>query len=65
MKTVDVFARPARDILVRLSRVDAALSPTGGNNINALGSPIAPTDAKVKQVKLAVDEVKNIALDNV
>lgn len=65
MKTVDVFARPARDILVRLSRLDTSLSPTRGGNTNAPGSLSAPTDAKVKQVKLAVDEVKNIALDNV
>lgn len=46
-KLVDVFARPARDLLVKQS--------TGGD----------AGENKVKKVKLAVDEVKNMALDNV
>uniref|UniRef100_A0A0A9WDL2 Vesicle-associated membrane protein 7 n=1 Tax=Lygus hesperus TaxID=30085 RepID=A0A0A9WDL2_LYGHE len=57
IKIVDVFARPCRDVLVRLSNNTAVSSPSTGSAL--------PTDAKVKQVKLAVDEVKNLALDNV
>lgn len=49
-KTVDVFAKPARELLTRLSGV-----PAGG----------APGEEKVRKVKLAVDEVKSMALDNV
>ncbi|KPI83776.1 putative vesicule-associated membrane protein [Leptomonas seymouri] len=48
-KLVDVFARPARDLLVKLS--SGATGDAGEN--------------KVKKVRLAVDEVKNMALDNV
>ncbi|GET88388.1 vesicule-associated membrane protein, putative [Leishmania tarentolae] len=48
-KLVDVFVRPARDLLMKHSSGAAAGS---GEN-------------KVTKVKLAVDEVKNMALDNV
>lgn len=47
-KLVDVFTRPARDVLVKQS--SGAAGDAGD---------------KVKKVKLAVDEVKNMALDNV
>ncbi|KAG5502481.1 hypothetical protein JIQ42_05359 [Leishmania sp. Namibia] len=48
-KLVDVFVRPARDLLMKLSS----------------GAVSDSSDNKVKKVKLAVDEVKNLALDNV
>lgn len=48
-KLVDVFARPARDLLVKQSS----------------GAPGDAGENKIKKVKLAVDEVKNMALDNV
>ncbi|CAJ1024214.1 Synaptobrevin, putative [Leishmania lindenbergi] len=48
-KLVDVFVRPARDLLVRHSS----------------GAAAGAADNKVTKVKLAVDEVKNMALDNV
>lgn len=48
-KLVDVFARPAREMLVKLSS----------------GAAVDAGENKVKKVKLAVDEVKNMALDNV
>ncbi|AIN98227.1 vesicule-associated membrane protein, putative [Leishmania panamensis] len=48
-KLVDVFVRPARDLMVRHSS----------------GAAAGAADNKVMKVKLAVDEVKNMALDNV
>ncbi|KAK7194919.1 vesicle-associated membrane protein [Novymonas esmeraldas] len=51
-KLVDVFARPARELLVRHSSGGGAGAGDGAEN-------------KVRKVKLAVDEVKNMALDNV
>lgn len=51
-KLVDVYAKPARDVLLRIS--------TGGG-----GDGVHEGDEKVRKVKLAVDEVKNMALDNV
>ncbi|CCW70346.1 unnamed protein product [Phytomonas sp. Hart1] len=45
-RMVDIFSKPARDVLVKMS------SETNGED-------------KVRRVKQAVDEVKNLALDNV
>lgn len=48
-RLVDVFARPARELLIKLS---SGASGDSGEN-------------KIRKVKLAVDEVKHLALDNV
>ncbi|KAG5505780.1 hypothetical protein JKF63_05116 [Porcisia hertigi] len=50
-KLVSVFARPARDLLMKQSSSGAAAAGLA--------------DSKVQKVKLAVNEVKNMALDNV
>lgn len=62
---VDVFAKPCRDLLIRLSDDDAVSG--AGNAASAPGRSSGPTDAndKVRKVRAAVDEVKNLALDNV
>ncbi|KPA78310.1 putative Vesicule-associated membrane protein [Leptomonas pyrrhocoris] len=53
-KLVDVFARPARDLLVKQGSSSGSGGVAGDSSEN-----------KVKKVKLAVEDVKNMALDNV